>query len=60
MTFLIVKVLTPELTQKAVRIDLNTKKTTHCVRSILEQNKIKFSKVLKWNYYNIDESITVQ
>lgn len=57
MTFLIVKVLTPELTQKAVRIDLNSPKTTFDVSKILKDNSIKFVKILKWDSYSVQNTI---
>ncbi len=58
MTFLIVKVITKELTYRSIRIDLTSNKTTHSVRGILERNKIEFSKILKWDYYSADICIS--
>lgn len=50
-TFLIVNILTPQLEKKAVRIDLNSKKTAIDVHGILRANKIQFSKVINWRNY---------
>ena len=57
MTFLIVSILTPELTNKSIRIDLNPQKTTFDVKKILTENNVSFSKILNWKHYSVDQSI---
>jgi len=54
MTFLIIKVLTPELESKAVRIDLKPTQTTIDVKSILKANNISFNKIQNWKQYKVD------
>jgi len=48
MTFLIIKVLTPEL------IDLKPTQTTIDVKSILKANNISFNKIQNWKQYKVD------
>ena len=54
MTFLIIKVLTPELKSKSIRIDLKPTQTTIDVKSILKANKISFNKIQNWKQYKVD------